>query len=120
MKSPIILALIALLTAFDARAGAWVPPMTSGAAQQVFSTNLSTSPVTILTSDKSRGFLQIVNNSASNSMACSVDGSTPSINGNGVTLLAGGSATYDAFVPTGAVVCIGSGASTAYNVNYLP
>jgi hypothetical protein len=63
-----------------------------------------------------RGFLQIENPSASASLAFTLDGSTPVVNGNGITLGPLGSATYDTWVPQGAVTMIGSGSSTPFTI----
>jgi hypothetical protein len=103
-----------------------VAPLTSGAILTVSGVSLGTSSTTILAADNSRGFLQIQNISTnSNALACTIDGTTPVVGTNGVQLAgtttgAGGSATYDAFVPRGAVKCIGSATSTGYNIQYMP
>ena len=63
-----------------------------------------------------RGFLQIQNPSATASLAYTLDGSTPAVNGNGFTLGPLGSATYDTWVSQDSVTIIGSGASTPWTI----
>lgn len=79
---------------------------------------ISTASVTILAANGARKFLQIQNVGAANNLACTLDGTTPVINGNGIQLSIGGSATYDVYVPTGAIKCIGSAAGTKLTVVY--
>lgn len=98
----------------------FVPPLTSGAAVLLSSSSLGTSPALVLVRDSSRGFLQFQNTSSVNSLACTLDGTVPAINGNGIQLAPLMAATYDEFVPTGALNCVGSSASTSYTVVYLP
>lgn len=70
----------------------------SGASQQ------------LLAADPTRQFLQIHNPSAANALAFTF-GATAVLNAGGsYTLAAGGTATYDTFVPTGAVQVIGTAA----------
>ena len=101
-------------------------PLTGGSTSGVYSTTLGTSSVTVLNSDNARKFLQIQNISPNtNSLACTTDGTVPVIGGNGIQLSgastgAGGSATFDTYVPSGAVQCIGSASSTAYYIQYTP
>ena len=116
-----ILALF-LLCASPAFAGSQPQsPLTGGATIGTSSVSLGTSAVQILASDAHRGFIQIQNTtSGANTLACTIDGSTPVINGNGIQLGKYGSATFDVFVPTGAVQCVGSAANTAYYVQYTP
>ena len=120
MRFLTILALI-LLSA-PAWAGAWVAPLTGGATSGVYSTTLGTSSVTVLAADNARKFLQIQNitSAGSNILACTTDGTAPVVNGNGIQLSQYGSATFDVYVPSGAVKCIGSAANTAYYVQYTP
>jgi len=86
-------------------------PLTGGAATHDTET-ISTAAVTILSANAARKFLQVQNVGAANNLACTIDGTTPVINGNGIQLSTGGSATYDVYVPTGALKCIGSAAGT--------
>lgn len=79
---------------------------------------ISTSVVTLLAANDTRKFLQIQNVGAANNLACTLDGSTPVISGNGVQLGINGSVTYDAFVPTGTIKCIGSASGTILTVTY--
>ena len=90
-------------------------PLTGGAATHDTET-ISTAAVTILPANGARKFLQIQNVGAANKLACTIDGSTPVINGNGVQLSVEAAATYDVFVPTGAVKCIGSATGTVVTV----
>lgn len=92
-------------------------PLTSGPAKHLTET-ISTSAVTLLASNGNRKFLQIQNTSVANNLACTLDGSTPAINGNGIQLLPSGSATYDVYVPSGSVKCIGSAASTTLTITH--
>jgi len=115
-----ILALL-LLCASQAFAGSQPrAPLTSGAAIHLTSTTLGTSQATVLAADANRGFLQIQNVGSANTLACTIDGTAPVVNGNGIQLLPLSAVFYDTFVPTGALICIGSAASTAYTVTYLP
>ncbi len=79
---------------------------------------ISTSAATIIAANGARKFLQIQNVGAANKLACTLDGSTPVVNGNGLQLGVGGAAMYDVYVPTGAVKCIGSAAGTVLTVTY--
>lgn len=103
-----------------------VAPLTSGDTLTLSGVTLGNSSVTLLPSDNSRGFLSIQNISTnSNTMACTVDGTVPSVGVNGVQLSgsstgAGGAVFYDVFVPRGSVKCIGSASSTGYNIQYKP
>lgn len=92
-------------------------PLTSGPAKHLTET-ISTSAVTLLASNGNRKFLQIQNVGTANKLACTMDGSTPVVNGNGLQLGIGGAALYDVYVPTGAVKCIGSAAGTVLTVTY--
>lgn len=94
-------------------------PLTGGLALH-FTGTIGTSAVTVIPADGARKFLQIQNVGAANTMACTVDGTTPVINGNGVQMTPYGSVTYDVFVPTGGVKCIGSAAGTVYTAVCLP
>ena len=119
MRFITILALILL------SAPAWatdVAPLTGGATSGVYSTTLGTSSVKVLAADNARQFLQIQNitSASTNILACTADGTAPVVNGNGIQLSQYGSATFDVYVPTGAVQCIGSAANTAYYVHYTP
>jgi len=102
------------------------PPLSRDGTTYVSATNLSTSAVVLLAADGARKFLQIQNISTnSNTLACTVDGTTPVVGSVGAQLVgsttgAGGSWTFDVFVPTGAVTCIGSAASTGYFISYDP
>lgn len=64
-----------------------------------------------------RRFLAVHNPSATLTLSFTVDGTTPTINGAG-TFTCGplGSFIFDAFVPTGDLIFIGSGASTPYSI----
>lgn len=82
------------------------------------SQNVGAAAVVALAADPTRQFLQIQNNHATQTLGFTLDGSTPVIGQAGTIVLAGGTgsaggtATYDTFVPTGAVTIIGSGAAT--------
>lgn len=99
-----------------------MPARTSGIPTGASSTTLGISSGIALAANSVRQFLQIVNNSSvasANTLAFTLDGTTPVINGNGITLLPGGNATYDTFVPLGAVTVIGSATNTAYNIYWF-
>ena len=126
MRLFISLAIILLVTS-PAWAGSQpIAPLTSGAAVHLTSTTLGTTQSTVLATDRTRGFLQIQNvGTNTNILACTLDGTAPVVGGNGIQLSgvvsgAGGSATYDTFVPNGPVICIGSGSGTGYVITYLP
>ena len=81
------------------------------------SSNVGTgATATTVTANPSRNFLQIQNTHASQNLAFTLEGSTPVVNGTGITLGPLGVATYDTFVPTGLVTVIGSGAATTYSI----
>lgn len=83
---------------------------------------VGTSSALALAANTVRQFFQIINNSttvAGNTLAFTLDGTTPTVNGNGITLNPGGSATYDVVSPTGAINVIGSAASTPYQIYWL-
>lgn len=95
--------------------------MSAQTRNQVIHTNGfvgTTAVVALATSTfNTTNFFMIINNAASggNSLAYTLDGSTPTINGSGITLQPGGSSTWDAFVPVGGVITvIGSAANTPY------
>lgn len=94
--------------------------ITSGKTTTV-STTVGTSAAAALAEapNKVRNFLQIVNTDDTGKLAFTLDGTDPVVNGNGVTLVAYGSATYDVFVPTGPVRVIGNEATTSYTINYM-
>ena len=100
-------------------------PLTSGAAVHLTGT-VGTMAATILNSDGARKYLQIQNvGSNTNVLACTIDGTTPAVAGNGIQLSgvsggAGQTQIFNVFVPTGAVNCIGSASSTGYVVTFLP
>ncbi len=81
---------------------------------------ISTSAVTILAANGARKFLQIQNVGSANILACTVDGTTPVVGGNGIQLLPYGSVTYDVFVPSGQIKCIGSASGTVLTAISLP
>lgn len=66
-----------------------------------------------------RNFMLIVNNSASNLLAYTIDGADPVINGRGITLNPGGSMTYDYACPISEVRVIANGANTPYHIEWL-
>lgn len=101
---------------------AWATPKAPVSSGQVvdLSVTIGTTSTLVLPADNARGHLAIVNNSSTNSIACTKDGSIPVINGNGITLLPSGADTNDVFVPLGAITCIASGASTVINLEYTP
>lgn len=68
-----------------------------------------------LAANNFRQFLQIVNSGANN-VTYTLDGSTPSAS-NGIVLVPNGSATYDTFVPTGAVNVLGTNLQTVQIVS---
>lgn len=92
-------------------------PLTGGSASHSTET-ISTASVTVLAANPVRRFLQIQNVGSANKLACTVDGSTPVVNGNGIQLSVGGAALYDVYVPNGAVKCIGSASGTVVTVTY--
>lgn len=92
-------------------------PLTGGAVAHDTET-IGTSSATILSANGARKFLQIQNVGTANKLACTMDGTAPVINGNGLQLGVGGAALYDVYVPTGAVKCIGSSAGTVVTVTY--
>ena len=96
-------------------------PLTGGATSGTYGIALGTSAQTILPADGARKFLEIQNTTAAtNILACTLDGTTPSVNANGISLQPYQIRTYDTYVPTGALKCIGSAGSTGYYVNYTP
>lgn len=117
MKKILVLA-VALSLLSGAALATESAPLTSGAAVHDTET-VSTSAVTIIAANGARKFLQIQNVGTYNKLACTIDGSTPVINGNGIQLNAGGAVMFDVFVPTGAVKCIGSASGTVLTVTYL-
>lgn len=119
MKKKLLIPLL-LLLAFPALATE-PAPLTSGLTISNWGIALGTSSQTIIPADGARKFLEIQNTTAAtNNLACTLDGTTPAINGAGLQLAPGQIHSYESFVPTGVVKCIGSASSTAYNVNYLP
>lgn len=125
MKTSSWLVLGVLLAAIISPAATWATehgPLVGGATLTTSGVALGTSAVTIIPADGARQFLQIQNiTAATNTMACTIDGSVPVINANGVQLAPSGAViTFDTFVPTGALKCIGSATSTAYTANYVP
>lgn len=122
---PVLWLLLALICGPAFAGSQPVPPLTIGPVVHASASNLSTTPVTILSSDATRGFLQIQNISLNtNVLACTLDGSVPSVGGNGIQLGgvatgAGGVLIYDVFVPNGVVKCVGSASSTGYTVTYM-
>lgn len=116
MKKTILLAAVFALLSGSAYATSGAP-LTGGAVSHDTET-ISTSSVTILAANGARKFLQIQNVGAANKLACTLDGSTPIINSNGVQLGIGGAATYDIYVPTGAIKCIGSASGTIVTVTH--
>jgi len=114
-----ILAILLLATSPAWASGQPMAPLTKGSAVELSATNLGTAATTILAADVYRGYLRIQNISGSNSMGCTIDGTTPVIGTHGFTIAAGNAVVFDVFVPVGALVCIGSASSTAYNVTYL-
>lgn len=120
-----LLSLAAFLSLFASHpalaTGAFDTPLTGGPCSMVKSGTVGTAAVVevpAIVPGVKRGFLQIQNPTASGgaSIAYTLDGSAPVVNGNGFTLFPGGSATYDTWVPQGAVTIIGSGAGTAFSV----
>lgn len=95
---------------------------TVGTPTGVTGTVGTTAAVALAANTAQRQFFQIVNNStvaSTNTLAFTLDGSTPTINGTGITLLPGGNATYDTFVPSGAITVIGSTAGVPYQIYYF-
>lgn len=81
---------------------------------------VGTAATVALAANTSRQFLQIQCTHATNNLQYTLDGSTPVVAGQGNFLAtAGGSATYDIFVPTGTVTVIGSSAGTTYTINWF-
>ena len=112
---------ILLLASFPAYAGSQPQaPLTHGAAIHLTSLTLGTTPALVIAADANRGFLQIQNVGSANNLACTLDGTVPAVNGNGIQLTPQSAVFYDVFVPTGAINCVGSASSTAYTVTYLP
>ncbi|MDE2099134.1 MAG: hypothetical protein KGL39_17905 [Patescibacteria group bacterium] len=67
-------------------------------------------------SDNGRNLVLIQNTHASQSLGVTLDGTTPVIGANALTLAAGASLQLDKAVPQGAIELIGSGASTTYMI----
>jgi hypothetical protein len=82
------------------------------------SSTIGTSSAVALAANKATNFLQIQNTSSTNSLAYTLDGTTPVINGNGNTLSPLGSSTFDVYVPTGVNTVVGSAANTSYTIVY--
>ena len=124
MKNVLALALLLLIMPSVCFATS-AAPLSGGAAVHETIT-IGTAAVTAIPQDGARKFLQIQNTTnGTNGLACTLDGTTPVIGGNGIQLAgvtggAGGSATYDAYVPTGAIKCIGSASGTVLTVLYQP
>lgn len=116
MKQTLLLAaaLSLLATAAFATSAA---PLTGGAVSHDTET-ISTNAVTIIAANGARKFLQIQNTGTANKIACTLDGSTPVVGGNGIQLGIGGAALYDVYVPTGIVKCIGSASGSVVTVTY--
>lgn len=85
---------------------------------KTFSGTVGTSPVVVLQQDSQRQFFQIQLTDANNTLAYTVDGSTPAINGTGKTLTSLASETRSVYVPTGAITVIGSGSNTAFYIEW--
>jgi hypothetical protein len=90
--------------------------ITRGAGTMVSSTVGTTATATAVISNTGRNFLQIQNVHASQSLAYTLDGTAPVINGNGFTLTPSQTSTFDVWVPTGLVTVVGSGVSTSYSI----
>ena len=120
LKYLVFAGLLCLGTPAFAGGGSFLAPMTSGSPTEASAATLGTTATQLLAADGLRGFLLIANTSASNSMTCSFDGSTPVTNGNGVAIPAQGNLKFDTFVPNGPITCVGSAASTAYTLVYVP
>ena len=111
---------ILLLVSLPAWAGSQArAPLTSGMTTELSATNLGTTPVTVLVADTFRGYLRIQNIGAANTLTCTTDGSAPVNASHGISLAPGASEKFDTFVPLAAVICVGSAASTAYNITYV-
>lgn len=68
----------------------------------------------VLAANTTRQHLMIHNPSTTASLAFTLDGTTPVVNGQGITMGPLGAAFYDSFIATGAVTMIGSGPYTIY------
>lgn len=80
---------------------------------------VGTSAAIALTANNNRQYLTIQNVHATQNLGYTVNGTTPIIAQAGTfTLTPGQQVILDTFVPTGAVTVIGSGASTAYTINW--
>lgn len=77
---------------------------------------VGTSATTVLAANTSRNYLRIFNPSASASIAYTIDGTDPVVNGNGITLGPLGAASDDIFVPVNSIRMIASAANTPYTI----
>lgn len=83
---------------------------------------VGTSPVPIVAAAASnyanniRHYLYIHNPSATASLAYTVDGSAPAVNGNGFTIAPLGAKEWTDKVPQGAITIIASGSSSPYSI----
>lgn len=101
-----------------------------GKAQTVTAGTIATTPTTVNIPAGAKQFMQIWNEHASQTVACAFAPTVPAINGAGSFQLAaaGGTVSFSwqegspgfSTVPTGALSCIGSGASTTITVLTVP
>lgn len=98
--------------------GTFQAPLTGGTCVQTTGTvgTAAAQAIAAIAVGGTRGVLIIENNHATNSMAYSLDGTTPVIGGNGFTLGPLGKDIYSIWVPQGSVQVIGSGSGTAYTL----
>ncbi len=80
------------------------------------SATIGTSATDVLAANTSRNYLRIFNPSAAASIAYTLDGTDPVVNGNGITLGPLGASSDDIFVPVNKVRMIASAGATPYTI----
>lgn len=89
---------------------------TVGTSATVILATLATTPPAPQTQQALRQFLHIHNPSITASLAFTLDGTSPVVNGQGDTLLPGGTATFEIKVPQGILTLIASASSSPYTI----
>ena len=82
-------------------------------------TNVAAAPVDKVTGDtipKTRKYLIVHNPSATASLAITLDGTTPVVNSNGITLFSGGTWVSDQYTMNGTLSMISSAASSSATI----
>jgi len=122
MKKLLVLSFLAFLAGGGSALayGSFQAPLTGGGCVESSGTVGTGATVELAapTNGQVRQFLRVENPAATggNSIAFTVDGSTPVVNGQGVTLYPGGNALFDTWVPQGAVTIIGGGAGSPWSI----